>query len=277
MALSAERNTPSMGLGIPQRMAYPVLNGVKIYKGSLVCITAAGYAKPMVAASSLVAVGRASETVDNTDGNAGDLTINVEQGVFKWAVNGTAVTIADIGVLAYGYDDQTITKSSSSASIAGTIYGVDSDGGAWICTYVAPAVDGSSLSAEIATRSAYQANAMHAVTIPVILSTARTNSVLATFTPGMSGTIKKLTASVLQVSSTTASGAAIHSAISGSALSGGVLTLTNANTATLGAAIAGTSVSGANAFTAGQAVTLVASTGDFTEGQVLLYLFLQAS
>jgi len=278
-ALSADRNTAQMGLGIPQRMSYPVLTGVTIYKGALVVIDSSGYAKPGVAAETTdVCVGRASQQVVAGSAASGTYTVEVEQGVFKWAVNGTAVTIADLGALCYVYDDQTVTKSSSSASIAGTIYGVDASGTAWVYMGLAPAVDGTSLTALTSTVSQLKTNLMVPYTVPVILSSATTSAVVARFTPGMSGTINRMNASVIQAVTTTAKLATLTPNISAVAVSGGVLALTSTALATLGASVSGTAVAGTNTFTASQEITVTASSVTaFTEGQILLELFLQTA
>lgn len=147
MALSAERNTQVLGEGgLPKLMSYPVLTGVKIWKGSIVVITSAGYAKPAVAAASLITVGIAMETVDNTAGSSGDLSVQVYQAVGCFAENGTAFDISDVGQLCYIYDDQTVTQSSAATSIAGTVMEVTSSG-VWVYLGLAASVDGTALAA----------------------------------------------------------------------------------------------------------------------------------
>lgn len=137
MALSAPFNSPQMGNSvIPGLMSYPVLTGVTIYEGAIVVINASGYAKPGVSEASDKTVGRALATIASGAAASGTFQVPVAQGVFKFLVNGTAVTIADIGVTVYVYDDQTVTKTSTGASIAGVIYGVDADGGAWVLLQV---------------------------------------------------------------------------------------------------------------------------------------------
>jgi len=276
MALSAARNTPQMGLGIPQLMSYPVLTGVTIYEGSIVVITAAGYAKPGVAETGDVAVGVATETITNA-GGSGSVSVNVAQGVFAFDVNGSAVTIANLGDLCYVYDDATITLSSSGATIAGTIYGLQGTQ-AYVYFGLAPAIDGTSLSALNASVSEFKSNLVVPVTIPCVLSTAASAAIVGRILPRMSGTILALDAQVIAPVTTTAKLATISPLISGVAVTGGLLALTSTNCATLGARVTGSAITGTNTFTAAQEITLAASTVTaFTEGQVLLEMFLQSA
>lgn len=134
-ALAVERNTKRMISPHDQIRAYPVKGAKKIYKGSLVVLSG-GYAEPGATATGLVAVGRAKETVDNSAGADGDLTVSVEEGVFKWANLGAdAAAQANVGADVYVTDDQTVSKTdgSSTKSRAGILVQVDSDG-VWVQT-----------------------------------------------------------------------------------------------------------------------------------------------
>lgn len=281
MALSAAYNSQQMGgAPIPSLMNYPVLTGVTIYEGSIVVITSAGYAKPGVAETGDVCVGTALQTVTNA-GSSGSVTIQVAQGVFSHDVNGTAVTIADIGTLCYVYNDSTVTKSSSGATIAGSIYGLANAAGTQAFVYmgIAPAVDGTSLSALTSTVSQFKTNLVVPVTVPCVLSTAASAAIVGRLLPRMSGTILALDGCVIVPVTTTSKLATISPLISGVAVTGGLLALTSTNCATLGARVTGSAIgTGANTFTAAQEITLAASTVTaFVEGQVLLELFLQSA
>ena len=107
----------------------------KIFEGALVCLNSTGYATPGALAATLVADGVARETVDNTAGADGAVTVEIEKGVFPFA-NSTstdAITRAEIGDNAYIVDDQTVAKTDAGAtrSVAGKIVDVDADG-VWI-------------------------------------------------------------------------------------------------------------------------------------------------
>lgn len=132
-ALATERDTPMMGQTTePVLLGLPVAAGAKIFGGSMVCDNGSGYAVPATASTALIALGRAEETVDNTDGAAGDKTIKVRRGVFKLE-NGDTITIANRMALAYFGDDQTAYKADGSGTrpIGGLIIDVESDG-VWV-------------------------------------------------------------------------------------------------------------------------------------------------
>jgi hypothetical protein len=132
MALSADRNTPRKEGDLRQ---FPVAADTKIYAGALVCLNAAGAATPGAVATTLTAVGRAEAQADNTGGAAGDITVNVRKGTFRYANSAAADEIGpeDIGKTAYVVDDETValTNGTNTRSAAGTIYDVDAQG-VWI-------------------------------------------------------------------------------------------------------------------------------------------------
>ena len=111
-ALSAERDTPRQGPNTDSIHVYPVDAAAVIYKGALVCLDA-GYCKPAEAATGLIIVGRAEESVDNTDGDPGDLSVTVRSNAtFKWVNDGgDAVDQTGVGTLCYALDDQTVTAT----------------------------------------------------------------------------------------------------------------------------------------------------------------------
>lgn len=157
MALSDVRSTRRLaGEPIPPLQDQPVKANTKIWAGSLIVLDA-GYAAPGRAATGLLALGMATETVDNTGGAAGAKRVPYQPGVSRWANSANADLIAqtDAGQLCYIVDDQTVAKTDGTAtrSIAGTIYGVDSQG-VWVMSWLSPAVDGTALAAEIAARQA---------------------------------------------------------------------------------------------------------------------------
>ena len=128
-ALADNRDTPRRDDNL---LSLPVVAADIIYAGALVALDTSGNAQPAAAAANLVAVGRAVEKVDNSSGSAGDLNVEVRQGVFKFA-NADTIAAANVGDPAFIVDDQTVAKVSSDGarSRAGTIMGVDSDG-VWV-------------------------------------------------------------------------------------------------------------------------------------------------
>lgn len=91
----------------------------------------AGYAAPGATATGKVAAGLADETVDNTAGAAGDLTIRVKPGIFKFVNLGAdPVVAAGVGTDCYIADNQSVaaTNGGSTRSRAGVVVQLDSDG-----------------------------------------------------------------------------------------------------------------------------------------------------
>jgi hypothetical protein len=125
-ALTKDRNTPRREGDI---FEHPVAAATKIFAGSIVALDASRNAAPGSTATGLVAAGRAEEMVDNSAGAAGDKTVKVRKGTFKFANDGS-IARADIGGTAYIVDDQTVADNDGTGtrSAAGTIVDVDSDG-----------------------------------------------------------------------------------------------------------------------------------------------------
>lgn len=131
-ALAAERNTRQMADIQRSPLNWPVAGSATIYKGSLVVLNA-GYATPGTTATGRVAIGRAKKTTVNS-GAAGAVSIEVEEGIFKWANSGSdAVVAADVGSNVYIEDDQTVSHTSTGKSVAGKCVQLDSDG-VWVRT-----------------------------------------------------------------------------------------------------------------------------------------------
>jgi len=130
-ALSADRNTPRAEGDV---FVHPVLAATTIHAGALVVLDASGWAKPGVTATGLVAAGRAEERAANA-GASGDISVRVRAGVFRFANSsgGDLITRAEIGDNCWIVDDQTVAKTSGSAtrSVAGLIVDVDAQG-VWV-------------------------------------------------------------------------------------------------------------------------------------------------
>ncbi len=129
-ALTADRDTHKRDA---DQIVYPVAAATEIFKGSLVQFNGSDGIEPCDGTASHVILGRAEEYVNNT-GAAGASTCLVRQGTFKWENDGTnTCTVADIGGLAYGEDDQTVGNVAGTLSPVGTIVEVESDG-VWVKT-----------------------------------------------------------------------------------------------------------------------------------------------
>ena len=128
-ALAVDRNTPERPGELFQG---PCVASDIIYKGSLVCRDSSGNIAPVTATTGLIGVGRSESHVDNSAGAAGDLNVDYRSGVFRWG-NGDTITKTSIGDTAYGFDDQTVKKTSTGLSPVGIIVDVDADG-VWVDT-----------------------------------------------------------------------------------------------------------------------------------------------
>jgi hypothetical protein len=131
MGLSVDRNTPQRNA---DDFVVPVDAGMHCFAGGL-AVLAAGYAQPASTALNLIAIGIFEENVDNSLGNAGDLTAKVRSGCFRFnnSANADAITLANVGNVAFIVDDETVaaTDGGSTRSPAGKIVDVD-DLGVWV-------------------------------------------------------------------------------------------------------------------------------------------------
>ena len=130
-ALTTSRNTPERSGDV---IGYPVKASVKPIQGGI-AVLSGGYAAPGSVATTLIAVGRFEETVDNSAGANGDLSVCVKRGTFKFGNSsaGDLIAQANVGADCYIVDDQTValTNGTSTRSLAGKIIAVDADG-VWV-------------------------------------------------------------------------------------------------------------------------------------------------
>lgn len=131
--LTNDRNTPEAK---GDYTVLPVAADTKIFAGSLVAVDAAGNAVPGSNTDGLKGVGRAEEFVDNTGGAAGDVTVKIKFGVFKFDNDDTLpVTAAELLDNCYIHDDGTVrafdTTPDAPNPIAGKAMQIDSDG-VWV-------------------------------------------------------------------------------------------------------------------------------------------------
>jgi hypothetical protein len=131
-ALTKSRLT-AMRLGTTLMLA--VAANVLCFDGALAVVDAAGHVKPGVTGTGLRGIGKFRVTADNSAGAAGDVSVEVEVGIYQYAnsAGADAVTAADIGKPCFVVDDQTVARTSNGGarSIAGRIADVDADG-VWV-------------------------------------------------------------------------------------------------------------------------------------------------
>jgi hypothetical protein len=131
-ALAKDRNTPARdGSAIELGVAAAAV----FFAGAIACRSATGFATPGAVATTLKALGRAEENVDNTGGANGAKTLRIKKGVFRFANSaaGDLIAAADIGNDCFIVDDQTVAKTNGGAtrSIAGKVFDVDAQG-VWV-------------------------------------------------------------------------------------------------------------------------------------------------
>jgi len=98
-------------------ISYPMA-AVKIPKGALVSINSAGYATNASDTAGETFAGVAYETVDNSGGSAGDLSIRVETtGTFVFVDGGGNGAQTDVGVAFNIVDNQTVTDAATTNGI----------------------------------------------------------------------------------------------------------------------------------------------------------------
>lgn len=106
-----------------------------VFEGGMVCLTATGFATPGATATTLVADGVATATVNNAAGADGAISVTVRKGTFHFfnSAAGDAITRAEIGDTCFIVDDQTVAKTNGGGtrSQAGRIVDVDAQG-VWV-------------------------------------------------------------------------------------------------------------------------------------------------
>ncbi len=125
MPLTKDRNTFTRS---GDQFNHPVAAGVIIYAGALVCLDTSGNAVPGTVSTTLKALGRADEYVDNSAGIAGVRTVNTRPGIFLFKNDGS-ITQPDVKNNAYIVDDETVADNDGTGtrSLAGQIVAIEPD------------------------------------------------------------------------------------------------------------------------------------------------------
>jgi len=131
MALTKARDTRERGRDL---LVLPVAAATTIFQGGLVAVNASGYAVPGSVATTLKGAGRAEETIDNSAGSAGDKSVTIKRGVFKFKNHGADACVqGDTLADCYIVDDETVAKTNgtNTRSKAGKILEVEATG-VWV-------------------------------------------------------------------------------------------------------------------------------------------------
>jgi len=126
MALAKEKNIKMKNPG--RRQSYGVAASTTIYKGALVAIDTDGYLIPAADTASIVCVGVADESADNSGGADGDLSVLVwRSGVFAFAANGTAPTQVNVGRVLVAESDEDVSTAAAMTNdvLVGTLEEID--------------------------------------------------------------------------------------------------------------------------------------------------------
>lgn len=115
MAVSANQLTKCRTPG--RRRSFPVAATIHIYEGTIVFLTAGGYATDVIASGANVYAGIAIREVDNSGGSNGDKLVEVQDGEFELA--GSGLTVALSGDKIYASDNYTITATSTNNTLIG--------------------------------------------------------------------------------------------------------------------------------------------------------------
>jgi len=130
-ATTVERNTKTRHFAI-REVVYKVAASTKILAGTLVS-SVAGYAAPAADTAATSFLGLAIETVDNTAGAAGALSVRIHSGLAVKVEIGTLVQ-ADVGFNAMAVDNQTVSNAATTTNdiVVGKIEEIDADGDVWV-------------------------------------------------------------------------------------------------------------------------------------------------
>jgi len=124
-ALTNSRNTPELADG-GRTLVYPVEANTTVYLGSIVALNANGNATPAASTVGLKILGRAEmvssgipgQDAVNNPGAAGAISIVARRGVFMYGVNDGSIGAAQVGLVAFAVDDNSVSLSDGSAATA---------------------------------------------------------------------------------------------------------------------------------------------------------------
>jgi hypothetical protein len=233
MALGADRDTPEIE---GKLFSYPLLTGVKGYGGGIAVLDASGWCKPAVTGVGLVAVGRFDDQFDNTLGASGDLYATVREGTFRYnnSADADLITKAEIGDTCFLVDDETVAKTSAvgTRSVAGYIRQVDSDG-VWVQFKNTLSADGDVVAANNLS-DVVAATARANIGANKVVLTLKAASLVGATVYGVvspvAGVISRID-SVLKGAALTTGNATLTGKIGGTAITTGVITITQAGSA----------------------------------------------
>lgn len=126
---NATADLPLRTNGEEKRFTSILASNVKLYRGTMISqLTASGYAVPTTTALSGPAIGVMPCYVDGSLTSAGGTRIMLEQGIFRFANDGSNPVdeATPIGTPLFATDDHTVADAGT--VYAGTFQGLESDG-----------------------------------------------------------------------------------------------------------------------------------------------------
>lgn len=241
---------------------FPVAAGVKIFGGALIVLTSTGYAKPAVTGLTLRAVGIAEPTnlVDNTDGDDGDLFVEVRSGIwgFKNSADADEITAAELGHTVYIVDDQTVAKTSATntRSPAGAVRMIEA-GIVYVDVGMPSSIDGDLLASnnlsDVASAATARSNiGANKLTIDFLVDNlVSADATVYRWVAPVAGTLK--TVRTVLNEALAGGNATITTKINGVNVTNGVVTITQAGSAVADVDLA--TATAANTFVAGDVVS----------------------
>lgn len=232
-ALAADRNTHSRS-GVDY--SFPCAAAKQFYKGQIVVLDSSGNAEPGTTATGKLCVGVSRENFLSTTAAAEN--VKVRSGIYKFAnSSGDAVTKTEVGKVVYIEDDQTVCKTATSKSVAGYCVQLDSDGVWVILHHPATANPSAALLAandlsDVADAPTARANiAANKVALPMRIAdlVGGTAAVYSIVSP-VAGDIEAIHC-ILNEAALTVGDATITGSIVAVAITGGVVTITQAGSA----------------------------------------------
>lgn len=104
--------------------AYPVAAGVKVFRGAMLAINAAGALIIPPATAGVAIIGIADRALDNSASASVSATlVTPMKGTYALVV--PAATAANIGASVYASDDGTLTLTAGTLTLAGTLAGIE--------------------------------------------------------------------------------------------------------------------------------------------------------
>ncbi len=110
----------------------PVLAATKIYAGAIVAVDADGYAVNATDTANLVVRGIADETVDNTEGADGALTIRVRRGAAFLLESDDSPTPGETCYVRDNAGVQSAASATNDIAVGPALEAKDADGNAWV-------------------------------------------------------------------------------------------------------------------------------------------------